>query len=122
MKYVFRIEDKIKPYVRMTQRSKGLDAQAIEYLANKQAMQFQFKGQMMENNWDMLPLKTPLYMKLDYTVGQRLHGFDLDNVVKAVADALQEIVIGNDLWIDQIEAKRQLGDSYVGVIEIGVLR
>ena len=117
---MFHLEGKIKPYVRMTQRSKSVEAQAIEYIANKHALQYQFKSQMQHNNWDMLP-KAPLSLNVDYTVAERLHGFDLDNVVKAVADAMQEIVIGNDLWIDEVRARRQLGDAFGAVVTIGLM-
>jgi Holliday junction resolvase RusA-like endonuclease len=120
--YVFRLEGKIKPYVRMTQRSKGVEAQAMEYMANKQALQYQFKAQMMEHNWGMLPEKTALYLELEYSVAERLHGFDLDNVLKAVSDAMQAIVIGNDLWIDRVRAERRLGDRFSAVVKVGVVK
>jgi Holliday junction resolvase RusA-like endonuclease len=76
---------------------------------------------MQQHNWDMLP-KAPLALNLDYTVAGRLHGFDLDNVVKAVADAMQDIVIPNDLWIDEIRASRELGEKYFAVIKIATLQ
>ena len=53
--YTFTIAGKIKPAVRMTQRSKHCDPQAADYLVSKQAINWQLLSQMADNGWDILP-------------------------------------------------------------------
>ena len=115
----FIIEGKIKPAVRMTQRGKWVDPQAQEYLASKSAIQWQLKNQMALNGWTMLPEKTPLTVKMLFTVSKRLHVCDLDNLVKNCMDSAQGIVFKDDRWIDALTAERYLGPAYLTILEIG---
>jgi len=117
----FTIRGKIKPYVRMTRRGKWVSAQAQEYLASKDAIQSQLLLQLQQNDWDELPQRTPLAVRLWVTVPERLHCSDLDNIVKAVLDAAQGIVYRNDLWIDSIRARRRLGDEHCAILEVDAL-
>ncbi len=102
--YRFIITGRIKPYVRMTQRGKWVKPQAIEYQASKSALQYQLSAQMAQHGWDTLPGQTPLAMHL--VLGYRRHSQDLDNIIKAVADAANGVVYPDDRWIDRITAER----------------
>ena len=114
----FIIRGKIKPYVRMTQRGKWVSEQAQEYLASQHAIRLQLRHQMAANGWEMLPARTPLDVRMVFTVPNRLHCADLDNQVKALADSAQGIVFKNDLWIDAITAERRKGPDYLTVLEV----
>ena len=87
----FTLKDKNKPYVRMTRRGKFCDPQAQQYLVSRDAIMWQLKNQMAANGWQMLPERRPLQASLRFVVAARLHGFDLDNAIKAVLDAGNEI-------------------------------
>lgn len=100
-----------KPYTRMTQRSKWVNPQAQEYLASKMVLGLQFSQQMALNEWEMLPGQTPLAVDIDI-VSRDGHRCDLDNQVKGLLDAAQNIVFLDDRWIDQITARREKGDRY----------
>ena len=115
--FTFRIEGRFKPYVRMTQRGKWVKPEAQAYLDSKTRLQMAFKAQMAENGWQMLPLRTPLWVAV--YVAPTLHNRDLDNEVKAVLDAAQGVVFPDDRWVDRIAARR--GDGDATVVEVGVL-
>jgi Holliday junction resolvase RusA-like endonuclease len=107
---VFLIQDKIKPYTRMTQRGKFVSPQAQEYLRSRAAIQWQLKEQMRGRK--ALPDQTPLAARIEIVMEGGLHRSDLDNQVKALLDAAQGIVFRNDLWIDEVHAERRVGDRY----------
>jgi len=104
----FRITGRIIPYVRMTQRSKFTDPDAIAYLASQEAIRWQLKQQMAEHGWEMLPKGVPLFVSVLFAVTSRLHGDDLDNKKKAVLDAMQSLVYKNDCWVDGGDENREL--------------
>ncbi|MHC4088719.1 MAG: RusA family crossover junction endodeoxyribonuclease [Planctomycetota bacterium] len=104
----FLIRGKIKPYVRMTQKSKFVDPQAREYLASKDVIKAQLRATMARKGWEMLPAQTPLQATIFFNVPGWLHCSDLDNQVKAVLDAAQGVVFKNDCWVDAITARRFL--------------
>lgn len=105
----FLIEGRIKPYVRMTQRSKHVDPQAQEYLASKLAIGLQLKQQMQGR--EIIPRGIPLAVGVDIEEGVGFHNRDLDNEVKAMLDAGQGVVFEDDRWIDEILAMRYRGQE-----------
>ena len=114
----FIIKRKIKPAVRMTQRSKYVDEDAQEYLASKDDIGYQLKNQMQHNGWAMLPDETPLVLLVEFTLPGWLQKADLSNQIKTVEDAAQGIVYANDRWIDGIWATRRSGDEYRAMVTI----
>jgi hypothetical protein len=107
----FRITGRIIPYVRMTQRSKHVDPDAIAYLASQDAIRWQLKQQMIDHGWEMLPESTPLLMRLHFDIGHAMHKYDRGNIEKAVEDAAQGIVFKNDAWIDDSWTVREQIDN-----------
>jgi len=118
--YRFELAGPVKPYVRMTRRGKWTDAQAREYLACKARLAWQMRAVMTENNWEMLPARTPLRCYLLVWTPARLHTCDLDNLLKAVLDAAQGVVYRNDCWIDSAWAHRLAGPDAIK-FGVGVL-
>lgn len=119
MQYQFWITGKIKPYVRMTRRGKWVDEDAQEYITSQVAIGQQVKNQMALNNWEMLPVKTPLKLKVTATLPERLYTMDVDNIGKAVQDALQGIVFKNDCWIVETNFCKTLGKDYSAYVFVG---
>ncbi len=114
----FTIEGKIKPYVRMTQRSKYCDPQAIEYLASQEEVGWVLRMQMSTNGWDLLPLGGPISVSVVFTFPGAWHNADLDNQIKAVLDAAKGIVWHDDRWIDSLYGARKAGDDYCCVMKV----
>ena len=108
-KYLFVIEGEIIPYVRMTRRGKYNDPLAQDYMTSQTAIQWQLNCQMVDRNLPMLPMQTPLAVSIIVET-KRGHTFDTDNAAKAVLDAAQGIVFGNDLWIDWLHVERRKHD------------
>jgi len=108
--YNFVIEYRIKPYVRMTQRSKYVDKQAGAYLNSKRAIQLQMRTQMNISHWRMFENKEPLFVSISLFLDNRLHGGDLDNYVKAILDAGNNIIYQDDRYVDRIFASRYLSE------------
>lgn len=119
--YQFLITGKIKPYVRMTRRGKWRDENAQEYLASQMAIGRQIQNQMALNGWVMLPIKTPLKLEVTAILPERLYTFDIDNLGKAIQDALQGIVLQNDCWIIETRFTKTLGDDYSTLIFVGTV-
>lgn len=113
----FEIEGKIKPCVRTT-RGSLWNEQSREYAKSKTDMQIQFTNQMANNKWEMWPSPKPLAMEIRYCVPSRLHGHDIDNVIKAICDAAQGTVFKDDRYIDIIKAERWQGDDHLAQILI----
>ena len=107
--YLFVIESRIVPYVRMTRRGKYVDPRASEYLASQTEIRLRLREQMSERGLAMLPPQTPLAVSIDIWTA-RGHTCDADNLAKAIIDAAQGVVFKNDLWIDQIRIERQKHD------------
>lgn len=116
----FIIEGKVKPAVRMTQRTKWTDPNAAEYLACKVGIGIQLKAQMARAGWDMLPKQTPLAVRIELLspVG---HIADLDNYVKCLCDSAQGIVFHDDRWVDALTAERRRADDWLTVLEVETL-
>lgn len=117
----FIITGRIKPYVRMTQRGKWFRPEAQEYLASQADVALQLRCQMVHAGWDMLPVKTPLAVSIQFQIPNDYHHMDLDNLIKAVQDAANGIVYADDRWIDSIQATREGGEEYVTTFEVEVL-
>lgn len=110
----FTLAGKIKPYVRMTQRGKhirvrnGKLTQAAEYLDSREALQWQFKAQMVGRE----PFgREPLCVSITAFYQGGYHNHDLDNVIKAILDAMNGIVYDDDRWIDAVCAVRGRADD-----------
>ena len=121
MSHTYTIRGRIKPYVRMTQRSKWRDPQAREYLACKLAVGLQFKTQMRDQELAMLPGQTPLQVSIIIWEGGGFHNKDLDNQVKSILDAAQGIVFPDDRWVDRIVAERMRGGCYAAQVTFEIL-
>lgn len=117
---IFEIQGKIKPYVRMTQRGKWVEPNAIEYLRSKRSIQLQIKNQMTLADLDKLPDKTPLKASIAIRM-PGVHKCDLDNLVKALLDAAQAIAFKDDRWIDAISATRKVDTDYACVFSVEVI-
>ena len=104
------LEGRIKPYVRMTRRSKWVNAEAQAYLASKMAIGLQANGKMAARGLAILPGRTPLAVTISIEHAGGYHNRDLDNEVKAILDGLQGVVFPDDRWIDCIFATRAPGD------------
>jgi len=114
----FNLYGPIKPYTRMTRRGKWTSPAAQAYLESQEALRWQIAELMAVNGWQMIEAGQPLAVDISITVPKRLNTFDLDNAVKAVIDAAQSIVFKNDLWINQIIARRQLGEEYKATLKV----
>ncbi len=121
MMYTFTIEGRIKPYVRMTQRSKWANPQAQEYLCSQDAIRVQLRQQMVENGWEMLDGQTPLSVSLVFTFPGGWHNMDLSNLIKACEDSANNLVWPDDRWIDNLHAARKAGDDYVCTMRVVVM-
>lgn len=99
-----RLPGEIKPYVRMTQRSRYSEPQAIEYIASRNRLRDDMRTLMLANHWQMIPRGVP--MEVGIIIGWCRHNQDLDNIVKAVLDAANGVIYADDCWIDSIAAAR----------------
>lgn len=104
----FVIDGPLKPYVRMTRRGKWVSRQAQEYLASKERLAVAFQAQMA-GRWMHIERGTPLEVTILISHGRGFHNRDLDNEVKAVLDAMQNVVFDDDRWVDRITASRWRG-------------
>ena len=120
MMYTFTIKGKIKPCVRMTQKSKHY-GQAQEYLVSQAAIGLQLKVQAALHGWEILPARTPLSVSLVFTFPGGWHQADIDNQIKSVLDAANDIVWKDDRWVDALTAIRRNGDDYECVMRVEVL-
>lgn len=113
------INERIHPYVRMTQRSKFIDPTAMAYIHNQRVLKFYIKQQIPSGNFLIFD-KLPLGCDLSFNLTQ-LHRADLDNLVKAVLDAGTGIIYTNDAWIDSISARRRLSDTPKMIMQVWTL-
>lgn len=98
---LFTYTDKIKPYVRMTQKGKWVDPQAREYMNSKGQLASVLRFQMLRYVWEPIPPKTPFAVSLTYQA-PNVFQFDLDNVFKAVMDAANGICFSDDRWCVEV--------------------
>ncbi len=104
--FMIALEDFIvKPYVRMTQRSKYVNKYAIAYRNNQAAFKLLVQNEMQLREIERIPVHVPFSIVINF-FQPVLHKCDLDNQVKAVLDACQGIVFPNDYWCDGITANR----------------
>lgn len=101
----------IYPYTRTTMRQKFVDEAYAKYTASQCAIRQIVREMMADNDLSPMPDGTPLRLGIIFTVKRRLHKRDLSNMVKAVEDALQGVLFGNDAWIDAIYAERAIGPA-----------
>jgi Holliday junction resolvase RusA-like endonuclease len=114
-----KLPGEIKPYVRMTQRSRYSEPQAIEYIASRNRLRDDMRTLMLANRWQMIPRGVP--MEVGIIIGWCRHNQDLDNIVKAVLDAANGVIYEDDCWIDSIEAARALSvDEQSGAIGLAI--
>lgn len=113
------IPGKVKPYVRMTQRGKFYDPQAKQYLASKEAIKLEMISQINRAGIVIPKSKAPLFVSIIFLVPNRLHGCDLDNLIKSVLDAGNKILWSDDRYIDRITASRAIDVNYLTIIEFG---
>ena len=116
---LFTYTDKIKPYVRMTQKGKWNDPQAREYMASKAALAQSLKGEMLLSGYRSIPAKVPFKVSLFYQA-PNVYQFDLANVLKAVMDAAQGVVFPDDRWCIQAQTTKGRG-PYVLSFEVRLL-
>jgi Holliday junction resolvase RusA-like endonuclease len=117
--YEFTFPIRVKPAVRMTQRSKWVNEQAIEYRENKEILRGMIVEKMNENGWPKIPERTPFYVMVIYRVTNRLHNHDIDNVMKSIMDACKGAVYPDDRWCDSLEIERYGGKENTVKILIG---
>lgn len=98
----FSITGHIKPYVRMTQKSLFVDPQAKEYLVSKNDIRDQLSRQFDHAIFDRQSLRVTGLVIVKNRKG------DLDNIIKAILDAMQGIVFVNDCWVDDIRFIRKI--------------
>lgn len=103
------LEGDIYPYTRTTGRQKFVDLAYKMYQASQNAIRVQAMAQMSATNTRKLPPSTPLRLGIVLVTKSGLHKRDLSNQFKAIEDALQGVVFGNDAWVDVALAERFLG-------------
>ncbi len=124
--YSFQIKGDIVPYVRMTRRGKFVLERPMRYMASQDAIRYQCIERMREQGWEMLPSQTRLFVKITVFPARKVHHKqDLDNILKAILDAMQGVVFSNDLWVDQINISRavimSVEDEPFATVVIGIL-
>lgn len=109
------------PAVRMTRAGKWIVPKAQHYLANQEALGYEYKRIMGENDWQMLPEKEPLYISWVVVRTGPLFKCDFDNLIKSLCDAAKGIIFPDDrcITLDLGGEKRQ-GEDLV-VVEFGLV-
>lgn len=110
-RYHFTYPGLVVPYVRMTQRSKFVNEKARTYLASKDNIRMAIRLQMMNHGWEPMPAKTPFLVKIVFR-RMNLYTCDLDNLAKAVLDAMNGIVFDDDRYCVTLEAGKGRGEDY----------
>ena len=120
---IYRVPGKIKPYVRMTQRSKYVNKQAQEYLQWKTVYGWDIKTIRLKNDWHMIPGHVMIFLNLSYFIPKKRNpNFDLSNVLKGVEDALQGILFENDRQVEGFTAFRHWeAEKYLSVLKVSIL-
>lgn len=98
----FMIAGRIKPYVRTTRKKKYVDPQWKQYEASRSSIRWQLAQQMNAFNIPMFPPKTPLSVSLSYFT-RSIWNHDIDNVLKAILDACQDVLFPDDRYIQQVK-------------------
>lgn len=117
----FILTGPIRPYTRMTRRSKYINKAAVAYNHDQTRLKWEIREQMSRHGWQRIERGTPLAIGVSITMTGRLHCQDADNQLKAVIDALQGIVFENDLWVDFANIYRELGDADLVEVHVGTI-
>ena len=108
---------RLKPYVRMTQKGKWIEPQAIEYMECKRYLSYQIKNYMNVNKLKMLPEKTPLMIEIEIGVPKSQgHRADVVKLQQAILDASKGLVYKDYNWIDSVSIKREFGHTELFMI------
>jgi len=117
----FTIVGKIIPYVRMTQRSKYADERARRYGQSQKNIGWQLRQQMRYADAQMIDRGVRLAVSIRIRATGGLHRWDLDNGIKALLDAAQEIVFADDRWIDRLTAERSIGAEDITTMTVEMI-
>lgn len=127
--YLFTLAGPVMPAPRMVKGSQYVNQRAAAYLEIKHALGYQYRQQMILNDWPILPFETPLYIAFDLVIPHRtvdkrgLHYCDWDNLTKAIQDAGNGIIFWDDMYIDQcLGFRRRLGNDWETKVRVGVLK
>ena len=126
----YQIPGRIKPAVRMTQRSKYVNKQARAYLEWKNRFGWDVKTIRLKNDWHLIPMYAPVYLEINYylpverNIGRVADpsNFDTSNVLKAVEDAIQGIIYENDVQVEGSTIWRHFGaERYLTILKVSIL-
>ena len=107
------------PYTRMTRRGKFVVPKARRYLDSQRAMGLILRNQMHVKGYTTIQRGTPLWVSMNFvSIGKPDHRKDLSNLLKAVEDAMNNVVWDDDRWVDVIDAVRTQGDGNRTVITV----
>lgn len=119
--------DLLQPYVRMTQKSMYINKYAKIYLASKaklkELMLYEIKDKLNYTStkkakaglhtfdvetYYAIPDKTPfrIYATVNYPKGKLKRKQDIDNILKALLDAGNELIYNDDRWCDAAQIDR----------------
>lgn len=102
----------IIPYVRMTQRGKWGSPRAQDYLANQATIKTELLQRISEMDYTMFRRGQRLRVDIVVVVPHsKARVGDIDNIAKAILDAMQGLVYENDSWIDWLRIQRGTVES-----------
>jgi len=110
----------VMPHVHMTQRGKYVKPRAKKYLASQTELRKLFWLQMNQKDYEKVPEKTPyqLWISMNQRSGHRA---DITNLIKAIEDAMNEVVYPDDRWCDGIMSLRLNNKERPEVIHVKVI-
>jgi len=97
----FYYKGRIKPYTRMTQKSKYVDPAAIAYMASQRSMGYAMNLQRLA----FIEKGQPIRLVVEFNWID--HRCDLSNLLKAVEDAANKTLWADDCWVDEILVRRR---------------
>lgn len=115
----FEYHERVKPYVRMTQRGKFVKPEALEYLASKDALAFAMKNSLQLRQEQAFK-KEAFALNFTYYAPD-LYTYDLDNLIKAVLDAGNKIFWQDDRYCVRVRAFKERGPYCLDLEVLGVL-
>jgi Holliday junction resolvase RusA-like endonuclease len=116
----FTLTEPITPYVHRTAKGKH-SARAQRYHASQNAIGLQLRNQMQLNGWRFIPRGIPLALYLRVT-RPTIHNLDATNLQKAIEDACNGRVFGDDCWVDDIHTVVTKGTEHQAVLEVRKLQ
>jgi len=114
------IQGHIVPYTRTTQGSKW-NARYRKYTASKESIQIQAQNQIVIADSCSVPKGKPFELNCSFVLASRLYGCDLDNLAKAVADALNGVAYYDDRYCVRLYATKRLckdGEEEGVIVEV----